>query len=93
MQILRSRTDLGRRKFDVKQMFPDTAPQPQPPTHIKEQTDGRISQTIVKIQSREAKREILPGMFVRHLGRFDAPGLEKYCLDGRHIRLYKPHLP
>ena len=29
-------------------------------------------------------------MPVRHLDRVDAPGLEEYCLDGRHIRLYKP---
>ena len=82
--------DLGRRKFDVKQIFPDTARQPKVPAHIKEQTDGRISQTIFRIQSNQAKREMFPGFSVRHLDRFDAPGLEKHCLDGRHIRLYKP---
>ena len=46
-------------EFDVKQIFPDTARQPQPPAHIKEQTDERISQTIVRIQSNQAKRDFL----------------------------------
>ena len=73
MQILRPRTDLGPHKFDTKQIFPDTARQPQPPAHIKEQTDGRISQTIVRIQSNQATRKIFPGFSVRHLDRFDAP--------------------
>ena len=90
MHFLRSRTDLGLHKFDVKQIFPDTARQPQPPAHIKEQTDGRISQTILRTQSNQAKRDFFPGFPVRHLDRFDAPGLEKYCLDGRANRLYKP---
>ena len=89
MQFLRSRTNLESNKCDTKQIFPDTARQPQAPAHIKEQTDGRISQTILRIQSNQAKREIFPGLSVRHLDRFDAPGLEKYCLDGRTYRLYK----
>ena len=76
MQILRPRTDLGLRKFDVKQIFPDTARQPQPPAHIKEQTDERISQTIVRIQSNQAKREFFPGIPVSQLDRFDAPAEE-----------------
>ena len=91
MQFLRSRTDLDRRNFDVKQILPDTAPQPKPPAHLKEQADGRISQTILRIHSNQAKRYFFPGLSVHHLDRFDAPGLEEYCLDGRHIRLYKPH--
>ena len=82
MQILRSPTDLDGRKFDTKQIFPDTAPQPKPQAHIKEQTDERISQTIFGIQSCEAKRRIFPGFSVRHFCCFDAPGLEKYCFDG-----------
>ena len=90
MRILRSRTDLGLQKSGVKQIFPDTARQPQAPAHIKEQTDGRISQTIFRIQSNQAKRKMFPGFPVRHLDRFDAPGLEKYCLDGKANRLYKP---
>ena len=77
MQMLRPRTGLGLRKFDVKQIFPDTTRQPKPPPHIKEQTDGRISQTIVRIQSNQAKREFFPGFSVRHLDRFDAPDLEE----------------
>ena len=89
MQIPQSRTDLDPRKFDVKQIFPDTARQPQPPVHIKEQTDERISQTIARIQSNQAKREFFPGFSVRHLDRFDAPAEEQYCL--RQNRLYKPH--
>ena len=76
MQILHSQTDLGVHKFDVKQIFPDTARQPQPPAHIKEQTDERISQTIVRIQSNQAKREMFPGFSLSDLDRFDAPGLE-----------------
>ena len=89
MQILRSRTDLNAKKSDIKQIFPDTAPQPKPPAHIKEQTDERISQTILRIQSNQAKRELFPGFPVRHFDRFDAPAEEQYCL--RQNRLYKPH--
>ena len=73
MLFLRSRTDLVVQKSGAKQIFPDTARQPKPPAHIKEQTDGRISQTIVMIQSNQAKREFFPGFSVRHLDRFDAP--------------------
>ena len=73
MQFLRSRTDLEWPKFDVKQIFPATARQAHPPAHIKEQTDERISQTIVRIQSNRATREHFPGFSVRHLDRFDAP--------------------
>ena len=90
MQIPHSRTDLDPRKFDVKQIFPDTARQPQPP-HIKEQTDGRISQTIVGIQSNQAKREFFPGFSVRHLARFDAPAEKSIAWTGKQNRLYKPH--
>ena len=89
MQKLRPRTDLDATNFDMKQIFPDTARQPQPPAHIKEQTDERISQTIVRMQSNEAKREFFPGFSVRHIGRFDAPAEEQYCLGQN--RLYKPH--
>ena len=90
MQIPHSRTDLGVKKSDTKQIFPDTAPQPKPPANIKEQTDERISQTIFSIPSNQAKRDFFPGFPVRHLDRFDAPAGEQYCLDGRQIRLYKP---
>ena len=90
MQILRSPTGLGRHKFDTKQIFPDTAPQPKPQAHIKEQTDGRIPQTIVRIQSYDRKRLIFPGSSVRHRSAFDTPGLEQTCLDGKQIRLYNP---
>ena len=76
MQILRSRTDLDPKKSGMNQIFPDTVRQPKPPTHIKKQTDGRISQTIVGIQSNQAKRKIFPGFSVNHVDRFDAPGLE-----------------
>ena len=41
--------DLDPPKFDVKQIFPDTGAQPQPSLHIKAQTDGMISKTIVQI--------------------------------------------
>ena len=80
MQILRSRTDLGLKKSGMKQILPDTARQPQPPAHIKEQTDERISQTIVWIQSNQAKRAIFPGFSVRHLDRFDAPAENSIAL-------------
>ena len=73
MQISRSRTDLSAKISDIKQIFPDTARQPKPPAHIKEQTGGRISQTIVRIQSNQAKREFFPGIPVGHLDRLDAP--------------------
>ena len=80
MQFLRPRTDLDGRKFDVKQIFPDTARQPQAPTHIKEQTDERISQTIFRIQSNQAKRYLFPGFPVRHLDRFDTPAEKNIAL-------------
>ena len=73
MQILRPRTDLDVKKSGMKQIFPDTARQPQPPAHTKEQTDELISRTIDRIQSNQATREIVPGLPVRHLDRFDAP--------------------
>ena len=76
MQKSRPRTDLDGRKFDVKQIFWSTARQPKPPAHIKEQTDGRISKTIVGIQSSDHKRGNFPGFSVRHVGCFDAPGPE-----------------
>ena len=76
MQMLPSRTDLGAPFVGMKQMFPNTARQPQPPAHIKEQTDEQKSQTIVRTQSNEAKRKTFPGFSVNHLDRFDAPGLE-----------------
>ena len=56
MQILRSTTDLDLKKSDMKQIFPDTAPENKCGAHIKEQTDERISQTTFVIQSCEAKR-------------------------------------
>ena len=80
MQLLRPRTDLELHKFDTKQIFPDTARQPQPRAHIKEQTDERISQTIVRIQSNQAKRDFFPGFPVRHLDRFDAPAENSIAL-------------
>ena len=80
MQILRSRTDLDATNFGVKQMFPDTARQPRPPAHIKEQADERISQTIVGIQSNQAKRKLFPWFSVRHLDRFDAPAENSIAL-------------
>ena len=49
-------TDLDAPKCHGKQIFRETAAQPQTPTHIKEETDGRISQTIVRIQSNQPKR-------------------------------------
>ena len=56
MQILRAPTDLGPHKSAIKQIFPDTAPQPKPQAHTKEQTDGRKSKMIARIRSSEAKR-------------------------------------
>ena len=88
MQILRSPTDLDLKKSDMKQIFPDTTPQPKCQAHIKAQTDGRISQTIVRIQNYDRKRQIFPGIPVRHRSAFDTPGLEQTCL--RQNRLYKP---
>ena len=85
------RPDLDAKKIDVKQIFPDIPLITNCGTHTKEQTDGRISQTIFKHQSSEAKRRIFPGFSVRHRSAFDAPGLEEYCSDGKAYRLYKPH--
>ena len=76
MQILRYASELGARKFDIKQIFLDQARYLQAQTHHEEQTDERISQTIVRMQSRQTKRSNFPGFSVRHFGCFDAPGLE-----------------
>ena len=48
--------DLGLTKFYLKRIFLDTPAQPKPSTHISQQSDGR-SQTIVRIQSSNPKRE------------------------------------
>ena len=91
MQILRSLTDLSPKKTGMKQIFPDTARQPRPPAHIKEQTDERISQTIVRIQTNQAKRVFSrifrspswplrrPGPREVLLGRKSKPSLQATC--------------
>ena len=90
MQILPSPTDLDPRKFDPKQICPDTAPQPKHQAHIKKETDERISQTIFGIQSCEAKHLIFPGFSVRHFCCFDAPAEKNIALTVKQNRLYKP---
>ena len=50
-------SDLGAAKSHLQIFFWDTAAQPQPPAHISQRSDGRISQTIVRIQSRKPKRD------------------------------------
>ena len=49
--------DLEDAKSDAKRIFQDTAGQPKPPAHIPQRSDGRISQTIVRIQSKKPKRD------------------------------------
>ena len=49
--------DLGTAKSDVNRIFRDTTAQPEQPAHISQQTDGRISRTIVRIQSSKPKRD------------------------------------
>ena len=39
------------------EFFRDAAAQPKPPTHISQRFDGRISKTIVKMQSKKPKRD------------------------------------
>ena len=56
LQKIMSITDLEAAKSHVEQIFPDTAAKPRIPAHIKAETDGRISQTIVRIQNNEPKR-------------------------------------
>ena len=65
--------DLGVPKSHLQEFFWNAAAEPQPPAHVSQQTDGRISKTIVRIQSNQAKRENVPGFSVRHLDRSD-PG-------------------
>ena len=50
-------SDLGAAKSRLQEFFWGTAAQPQAPAHISQQTDGRISKTIVRIQSRKPKRD------------------------------------
>ena len=82
MQILRSAADLTPRKLNMKQIFLDQARYLQAQTHHEEQTDERISQTIVGIQSSEAKRGFFPGLPVRHLDRSDAPAEKNIAWTG-----------
>ena len=56
-------TDLDPAKSHVKQIFPDTAPRPKCQANMSLQTDGRISQTIFRIQSYEAKRDFFTRNF------------------------------
>ena len=49
--------DLGAAKSHPQEIFWDTAAQPKPPAHIYQRSDGRISKTIVRIQSRKPKRD------------------------------------
>ena len=49
--------DLNAAKSHLSEFFWDTTAQPQPPTHIRQQTDGRISKTIVGISSNKPKRD------------------------------------
>ena len=94
LQNLTFTIDLGVPKFHVKQIFPHTGAQPEPPLYIKARTDGRISQTIFGIQSREVKRNIFSGVFGLQVDRYlgPPPGLaEQYCSAVRQYRLCKPH--
>ena len=71
--ILVPLTDLEDAKYHVQEFFWDTAAQPQASAHIKAQTDGRISQTIFGIQSKEAKRDDFPGFSAYQFWCLDAP--------------------
>ena len=66
-------TDLRPAKSHVKRIFRDTVARPQPPAHIPQQTDGRISQTIVRIQSRKPKRDENARKFGSPFFCFEAP--------------------
>ena len=49
--------DIGLAKSHLQKKVRGTAAQPQPPTHISQQSDGWILQTIVRIQNKKLKRD------------------------------------
>ena len=65
--------DLDAAKSRLQEFFWDTTAQPKPPAHISQQTDGRISQTIVRIQSSKPKRDENAPNFCSQLFCFEAP--------------------
>ena len=56
MQFLRSRTRPWSTLIFFHEFFWDTRAEPYQSTHIKAQSDGRISETIVRILNRKPKR-------------------------------------
>ena len=56
-EISNSAPDLEDAKSHAKRIFRDTAAQPKPPAHVSQQSDGRISKTIVRILSSKPKRD------------------------------------
>ena len=73
MQFLHSRTRPWPTQIFFHEFFWDTTAQPQPPAHIPQQTDGRISKTIVGIQSSKPIRDENAGKICSHFFCFEAP--------------------
>ena len=73
--------DLDLTKFCLKQFFWDAPAQPKPPAHISQQSDGRISKTIVGIQSRKPKGHGNARKFCSPNFCFEAPAIT--ILPGR----------
>ena len=65
--------DLDAAKSHLQEFFWDTAAQPKPPAHISQQTDGRISKTIVGIRSSKPKRDENVRKFRSPIFSFEAP--------------------
>ena len=83
--------DLGDQNSDTQELFRDAAAQPQQPAHIPQQTDGRISKTIVKIQSRKPKLHENAPKFCSPFVCFEAPAGKSITWTERQNRLHKSY--
>ena len=73
LEISNFASDLNPQKSGVQNFFRGTAAQPQPPAHISQQSDGLISQTIVRIQNRKRKRNENARTFCSPIFGLEAP--------------------
>ena len=83
--------DLDPTKFCLKEFFGSTAAQPQPPAHTSQRSDGRISKTIVRIQSSKPKRNENARKFCSPNFCFEAPATQT-LLDGGNLTVSTSHI-
>ena len=81
--------DLELPKSHLHEFFWGTPAQPKSPAHISQQSDGRISKTIVGIQSTKPKRHRNARNFCSPIFRFEAPATVVLLGRLNLNRLYK----